>query len=109
LPVFCVLSTAAYVAFSELAAANLQTVSYLDFLLRNFPAGHDPLYILLFAATCLLTGALVSEQLREWCGRGPTFCLFTLAAVLVPPQIVALVRWPDGQGAIRSDVLLEIS
>lgn len=104
----CVISTAAYIAFSDLVRVGLKSLWYLDFLLRNFPAGHEPLFLLLFALSCLLSGALASRQFRQWCPSGPTFCLFALAAVVVPPQMVALARWPDGRGAIRSAILVAI-
>jgi hypothetical protein len=108
-PAFCVISTVAWLALSELARTDFRVFSYLGFLLRNFPAGYEPLYLPLFVASCLMTGALVSRQLRAFCPVWPTFCLFALAEAVVPPQIVALVRWPDGRGAIRSDVLLGIA
>jgi hypothetical protein len=108
IPSFCVVSTAAYLGLSELARNDLKSLSYLDFLLQNFPAGREPLYLVLFVASCLLTGTLAGRQLRPWCQPGPVFCLFVMAAIVVPPQVIAFVHWPDGRGAIRSANLLAI-
>ncbi len=40
--------------------------------------------------------------------RGPVLCLFAVAAVVVPPQMLALLNWPDGRGTIHSGLLLGI-
>src|SRR6266702_3779611 len=106
---FCVVSTALYLRFSDLARFELRSSGYIDQLLADFSGGREPLYLLLFVPSVLLTGALMSRKLRPWLEAGPAFCLFTLAAVVVPPQMVALARWPDGGGAVRSSTLLVIS
>ncbi len=105
----CNISAAAYLIFSDFVRFDLKSISYIDFLLTNFPAGHEPLYLLLFVPSCVLTGVLMARQFRVWSPPGPVCCLFAIAAAIVPPQIMALALWPEGRGEIRSDRLLVLS
>ncbi len=109
LPVLCALSALAYAVFSQLARANAQSLSYILYVFHNSPSGFEPLYLMLFAASCMLTGALTGRQLRPWFAFGPTCWLFAIASAVVPPQILTWIFWPDGQGTIRSTTLLLIS
>lgn len=122
----CLGSLAAYLIHGRLLSSLASSWPYHRMLLgERFPDGFDlagivaelptPLtsaagwQLALFVAACLLTGLLVWVHLRRALPFGPTLLLFAYASAVLPPQILALLRFPDGGGAIRSGALLTIA
>lgn len=125
----CGTSLALYLAHNELLGRQAETWTYHRQLwshvfpagergaafaevLRDIPRAHDStagLRLLVFTAACLTTGWLARLRLGRDLPRGPTVLMFAYAAAVLPPQILALLRFPDGGGWIRSPLLLGIA
>jgi hypothetical protein len=81
-------------------------------LLATLPRPHSAaagLELLLFAAACLTTGWLAWLHLGRDLPRGATVLLFTFAAAVLPPQLLALLRFPLGEGWLCTELLLGIA
>jgi len=98
---------ACYALWSRLARLAFANLEYLTALLGQ--SGYEPLYLILFLISASLTALLLARRLGQYSSPAPTFCLFLIGGIVVPPQVVALLAWPDGRGWMRSVVLLGIS
>lgn len=108
-----------YLALSRAVVQWREGVGYLWFVLRSFaktpvvrPLPFDgpaaPLAFLttaLSAAACVAVGGLVARGMRASRGAAPMGWAAGLTAAVLPPMLVAIARWPDGQGSLTNGVL----
>jgi hypothetical protein len=96
--------------FSSYVRAGTRDLAQLWNLIRHLPPHYvATVYLIFFAASSVLAGLLASRLLTPRLANGPFFILFALAVAVIPPQILAILNWPDGRGLIRSEFLLPIN
>ncbi len=112
-------SLAGYVAVSPAVAQWRASAGYLRFVARTFleqprpaiwspevtPVPGVPLLAAVALCAALAVGAAVWVAMRRQPGAAAMGWVAGMLAAVIPPQVVALVWWPDGQGKLSPGVL----
>jgi len=68
----------------------------------------DILTTFAFLASCVIVGRLAAAAMAGRPGAAPIGWVLGIGAGIVPTLMVALVRWPDGQGGITNAALVAV-
>jgi hypothetical protein len=112
-------SLAVYVAVSPAVAQWRTAAGYLRFVAREFlaqprtatwspevtPVPGVPVLAAVALCAALAVGAAVWVAMRRQPGAAAMGWVAGMLAAVIPPQVVALVWWPDGQGKLSPGVL----